>query len=159
MCRLGISIQKVLDFFHIISAGAVCFARGLNDTPKIAGLLVAINTLNIEYGMVFIAVGMGIGGILHSKSIAQTMSKKITKINHGQGFSANIVTSFLVIFASKFGIPVSTTHVSVGSIFGIALINKSSNPTMIKSIILSWIVTLPAGMFFSALCYFLITKI
>jgi len=152
----GFSIQKVLDGAHILSAAAVSFARGLNDTPKIAGLLVAAHSLDIKYGMIAIAVGMAIGGLLNSKLVAQTMSKKITKLNHGQGLCANLVTSFLVIIASKFGIPVSTTHVSVGSIFGIGMISKNYNSKVIKSILLSWVVTLPIGMFFSAICYFLI---
>mgnify|MGYP000063289249 CR=1 FL=1 len=152
----GFSIQKLLDSAHIVSAAAVSFARGLNDTPKIAGLLVAAQGLDIKFGMIAIAVGMAIGGLLNSKLVAQTMSKKITKLNHGQGLCANLVTSFLVIVASKFGIPVSTTHVSVGSIFGIGMISKNYNSKVIKSILLSWVVTLPIGMFFSAICYFII---
>jgi len=152
----GFSIQKLLDSAHILSAAAVSFARGLNDTPKIAGLLVAAQGLDIKFGMISIAVGMAIGGLLNSKLVAQTMSKKITKLNHGQGLCANLVTSFLVIVASKFGIPVSTTHVSVGSIFGIGMISKNYNSKVIKSILLSWVVTLPIGMFFSAICYFII---
>jgi len=155
----GFGVQKVLDILHITSAAAVSFARGLNDTPKIAGLLVAAHTLDIAYGMVAIAVGMAIGGLLNSKGVAQTMSKKITKLNHGQGFCANLVTSFLVVIASKFGIPVSTTHVSVGSIFGIGIISKNYDSKVMKNIILSWVVTLPIGMAFSAVCYVLISQV
>jgi len=154
----GFSLQKFLDAAHILSAAAVSFARGLNDTPKIAGLLVAAHSLDIKYGMIAIAVGMALGGLLNSRLVAQTMSKKITKLNHGQGLSANLVTSFLVIVASKFGIPVSTTHVSVGSIFGIGIISKNYDSKVIKSILLSWVVTLPIGMFFSAICYFIVTS-
>ena len=112
----GISVQKVLDAAHVVSGAAVSFARGLNDTPKIAGLLVAAQAFDIRMGMVAIAIGMAIGGLLSARRVAETISNKITEINHGQGFSANLVTSFLVIVASNFGVPVSTTHVSVGSI-------------------------------------------
>jgi inorganic phosphate transporter, PiT family len=152
----GISSQKLLDAAHIISAAAVSFARGLNDTPKIAGLLVAVQTLDINFGMVGIAIGMAIGGLLNARSVAETMSKKITELNHGQGFSANLVTSFLVIVASKFGVPVSTTHVSVGAIFGIGLVSKKSNSKVIRSILMSWVITLPVAMSFSAIIYWLI---
>lgn len=155
----GIFIQKILDIAHIISAMAVSFARGLNDTPKIAGLLVAVNSLNINYGMIAIAIGMAMGGLLNARRVAETMSKKITEINHGQGFSANLVTSFLVIIASKFGVPVSTTHVSVGAIFGISLISKKSDTKVIRSIIFSWLITLPIAMLFSALVYWLVSEI
>lgn len=149
----GISMQKLLDVAHILSAAAVSFARGLNDTPKIAGLLVAVESFDIHYGMTVIAIGMAIGGLLNARRVAETMSKKITEINHGQGFSANLVTSFLVIVASKFGIPVSTTHVSVGAIFGIGMISKKRNPKVIRNIIFSWLITLPVAMIFSASVY------
>jgi PiT family inorganic phosphate transporter len=150
---LGFSMQKLLDSAHIMSGAAVSFARGLNDTPKIAGLLVAIKVLNIDFGMIAIALGMAIGGLLNSKKVAVTMSKKITTLNPGQGFSANLVTSFLVIVASKFGVPVSTTHVSVGSLFGIGLVSHNHNASVIKNILWSWVITLPVSMFFSAVFY------
>ena len=153
----GFNLQTVLDRLHIVSGAAVSFARGLNDTPKIAGLLVAAKTLNIKYGMIAIAVGMAIGGLLNSRRVAETMSLKITEINHGQGFSANLVTSFLVIVASKFGVPVSTTHVSVGSIFGIGMVSKKRDPKVVMSIILSWVITLPTAMLFSAFVYYFLT--
>jgi len=149
----GIPIQKFLDVAHVLSGAAVSFARGLNDTPKIAGLLVAAQAFDIRFGMLAIAIGMAIGGVLNAHRVAETMSKKITEINHGQGFSANLVTAFLVIVASKFGVPVSTTHVSVGSIFGIGMVSNNQNTRVIKSIILSWVITLPVAMTFSALVY------
>ncbi len=113
---LGMNCQKLLDYFHFCSAGVVSFARGLNDTPKIVALLLLIKGLSIHWGMTAVAVGMAAGGLLNARKVAETMSNKITKLNHGQGFTANLVTGFLVIFASRFGVPVSTTHVSVGSI-------------------------------------------
>ncbi len=149
----GVFVQKLLDLAHIVSAFAVSFARGLNDTPKIAGLLVAIDGFDIEDGMVALAFGMAIGGLLNAHRLADTMAKKITSINHGQGFSANLVTSFLVIVASKMGVPVSTTHVSVGAIFGIGFVNKKANIGLIRNIVLSWIITLPVAMWFSAAVY------
>jgi len=155
----GVSAQKLLDAAHILSAAAVSFARGLNDTPKIAGLLVAAKTFDIRFSMVAIAIGMAIGGLLNARRVVKTISNKITELNHGQGFSANLVTSFLVIVASNFGVPVSTTHVSVGSIFGIGMVSKKSDTKVIKSILLSWLITLPVAMVFSAFIYWVISLI
>ena len=149
--------SKLLDIAHTTSGAAVSFARGLNDTPKIAGLLVAAEALDISFSMIIIAIAIAIGGLLNARRVAETISHKITEINHSQGFSANLVTSFLVIIASKFGIPVSTTHVSVGSIFGIGMISGNANAKVIGSIILSWLITLPVAIFFSALMYYLIS--
>ncbi len=152
----GMQLQRLLDSAHIFSAAAVSFARGLNDTPKIAGLLVAANLFDIRYGLILVGVFMAMGGLLNARRVAETMSKKITTINHGQGLSANLVTSFLVIVASKFGVPVSTTHVSVGALFGIGVVSRQQNTKTIKSILLSWLITLPVAMVFSATIFWLI---
>ncbi len=153
----GISLQGLLDTGHAISAATVSFARGLNDTPKIAGLLVAANAFDIRWGMVAIATGMAVGGLLNARRVAETISNKITQLNHGQGFTANLVTGLLVIFASHVGIPVSTTHVSVGAIFGIGLVNGSHDARVIKGILLSWLITLPIALIFSAAAYVIIS--
>lgn len=154
----GMSCQKLLDYFHFCSAGVVSFARGLNDTPKIVALLLLIKGLSIHWGMAAVAVGMAAGGLLNARRVAETMSNKITKLNHGQGFTANLVTGFLVIFASRFGVPVSTTHVSVGSIFGIGLASKRINTGIMLEIILSWLITLPVAAVFSGVAYWILIR-
>ena len=106
---LGVDAARTLDLLHYFSAGAVGFARGLNDTPKIVALLLAAQALSPNVGLVLVAVIMAVGGIINSRSVAETMSQKITAMNAGQGFTANLVTSFLVAVASRFGLPVSTT--------------------------------------------------
>lgn len=153
---LGFNSQKILDKLHYISAGAVSFARGLNDTPKIVALLLVINVFSLKWGIFIVGLAIAIGGLLNAKRVAFTMSKDITKMNHGQGFSANLVTAFMVIFASGWGIPVSTTHVSCGSLFGVGFINKKANVSVIKQIILAWILTLPLAAIISGICFFLI---
>ncbi|MBS1259658.1 MAG: hypothetical protein MAG551_02733 [Candidatus Scalindua arabica] len=154
----GMNCQKLLDYFHFCSAGVVSFARGLNDTPKIVALLLLIKGLSIHWGMTAVAVGMAVGGLLNARKVAETMSNKITKLNHGQGLTANLVTGFLVIFASRFGVPVSTTHVSVGSIFGIGLASKRINTGIMLEIILSWFITLPVAAVFSGGAYWILVR-
>ena len=73
------------------------------------------------------------------------MSKKISKMNDGQALTANLVTSMLVIGASRLGMPVSTTHVSVGAITGIGLVNGSADRSVLSAILLSWLMTLPVA--------------
>lgn len=102
-----------------------------------------------------LAAAMAIGGLLNARKVAATMSKKISKFNHGQGFTANVITGALVIAASAFGLPVSTTHVSVGSIYGIGIVNKTANNKEISKIVLSWVLTLPIAALLSALFYFI----
>lgn len=150
---LNIDSNKILDSLHYISSGIVSFARGLNDTPKIVGLLIIINTINIKWSMISVAIIMALGGLINAKKVGETMSNKITKMNSGQGFTANIITGLLVTTASVHGLPVSTTHVSVGSLFGIGTVTKKANYKVIGKIILSWILTLPIAAIMSALIF------
>jgi inorganic phosphate transporter, PiT family len=102
---------------------------------------------------------MAIGGLIHSRRIAETMSHQITEMNHGQAFSANLATGILVIAANAFGLPVSTTHVSVGSLFGIGIATGQANPRVMRNIALSWLVTLPCAALFSAGVYALLRQL
>jgi PiT family inorganic phosphate transporter len=152
---LGINSQKLLDFGHYLSAGVVSFARGLNDTPKIVGLLIIMNAIDIKWGMISVAIAIALGGLINAKKVGEMMSKKITPMSSGQGFTANLVTGLLVKTASIHGLPVSTTHVSVGSIFGIGTVTKKANLKVVRNILLSWLLTLPIAAICSAIVYWL----
>ena len=149
----GITAQKLIDAVHYLSAIAVSFARGLNDTPKIVGLMLVIKALDIRVSMVAVAAAMALGGWINARKVAETMSKKISTMNDGQALTANLVTAFLVIFASRLGMPVSTTHVSVGAITGIGIVNGSANKSVVGSILMSWLLTLPIAAALSAMAY------
>jgi inorganic phosphate transporter, PiT family len=152
---LGLTSQQVVDAAHFLSAGTASFARGLNDTPKIAALLLLWKTLDIRCGFAAVATAMAIGGLLNATKVAETMSEKITPLNHGQGFTANLTTAILVVLASLFGLPVSTTHVSVGSLFGIGLTTGKANVWMMSAIAFSWLVTLPCAAVIGGTIYWL----
>jgi inorganic phosphate transporter, PiT family len=153
---LGVSSQNVVNGLHYLSAIAVSFARGLNDTPKIIGLLLVVKALDVRFGMLAVALAMALGGLLNARKVAETMSKKISKMNDGQALTANLVTAFMVLFASRFGMPVSTTHVSVGAISGIGLVNGSADKKMISAILMSWVMTLPIAAAIAAISYVLL---
>lgn len=153
---LGIEAGPVLDGLHYLSGGAVGFARGLNDTPKIVALLIAGEAIHPTLGLALVAIVMALGGIVNARKVAETMSQKITRMNPGQGFTANLVTAILVTCASRLGLPVSTTHVSVGSLFGIGVINGTARWKMIFSILLAWVTTMPTGIMLAATAYFVL---
>jgi PiT family inorganic phosphate transporter len=156
---LGLSSQHLMDGAHFLSAGVVSFARGLNDAPKIVAMLLLLPALELRWAFFAVAMTMAIGGLIHSRRIAETMSHQITEMNHGQAFSANLATGILVIAASAFGLPVSTTHVSVGSLFGIGIATGQANPRVMRNIALSWLVTLPCAALFSAGVYALLRQL
>jgi PiT family inorganic phosphate transporter len=149
----GINGQRLLDIGHFISAGAVSFARGLNDTPKLVALGLAVSVLDLAWSVVLVALFMALGGVMHSRKIAETVGKRITPMDSDQGFVANLATSFLVIVASKWGLPVSTTHVSCGALFGIGIANGQARWPMIRTILLAWVLTLPTAGFLSGASY------
>ncbi|MCP4203420.1 MAG: inorganic phosphate transporter, partial [bacterium] len=140
----GIRAQGAVDFVHYLSAGAVCFARAVNDTPKIAALLFGVVALGSSLTtpvLGAVALAMAAGGWLHSRKVAETMSKHITELNTGQGLTANLMTAVLVLGASRIGVPVSTTHVSCGAIFGIGLVNGKLEWSTIGKIAATWLTT------------------
>jgi inorganic phosphate transporter, PiT family len=153
---LGLHFQSVLDKLHILSAAVLSFSRGLNDTPKLVSLLLICNFFELKVNVLILAVLIAAGGVLNGKRIANTMSKKITRMNHGQGFTANLITSVLMITATRLGLPAAITHISVGSIYGVSLVNKTANNKEISKIALSWVLTLPIAGVLSALFYYII---
>jgi PiT family inorganic phosphate transporter len=154
----GLQVQMLLNGFHFLSGGMVSFARGLNDTPKIVALLAASPFLSPSVGLTLVGLAMALGGIFNGRRVAHTMSRRITGMNDGQGFSANAVTAFLVLVASRFGLPVATTHVACGSLFGIGLLNGQARWGVIASILQAWVTTLPLGGLLGAAVYSCITQ-
>ncbi|HET8701049.1 MAG TPA: anion permease [Nitrococcus sp.] len=155
---VGIETGRALDVLHYLSAGAVSFARGVNDTPKIAAILLIVPGIGANVGIIITAVAMAAGGLLSARRVAETMAHKITAMNAGQGFTANLVTSLLVIVASRFGLPVSTTQVSVGALFGIGTVTRQAQWKTISGVVLSWIITLPVAAALSAAVYFIVSR-
>ncbi|MGH9363150.1 MAG: inorganic phosphate transporter, partial [Thermoanaerobaculia bacterium] len=129
---LGVSTQQLLDAAHYLSAGAVSFARGLNDTPKIVALVLFIEAIDLRAGMFAVALAMAAGGLLNARRVARTMSCRIAAMNDGQAFAANLVTASLVILASRLGLAVSTTHVAVGAIAGVGIANDSADRRIVS---------------------------
>ncbi len=149
----GINAQTVVDTLHYLSAGAVCFSRAVNDTPKIAALLLVLGHLDKYIALGCVALAMALGGMLQSRKIAETMGKRITTLNSGQGLCANLVTALLVLFASRLGVPVSTTHVSCGAIFGIGVVERNAQWKTITAVLATWITTLPLAALVGAMLY------
>lgn len=139
------SLERLSKPLHIFSGSAVCFSRAVNDTPKIASIALIGGSSGMSTGMTYAAIGlvMTIGGLLFVRRIAEVMSQQITKMNAAEGLTGNLVTAFLVIIASKMGLAVSTTHVSVGALFGIGAENGKADKRKVIEIVLSWVLTLP----------------
>lgn len=145
---LGVSAASLLDTAHGFSASLTSFARGMNDAPKLAAIVIGITAWSsagpaVAIGLV--AVAMAVGGILGARRVEPTMSEGITSMNAGSAATANGVAAVLVIMASLWALPVSTTHVTCGAIFGIGAAHRQARGRMIGGILLAWGATLPVA--------------
>ncbi len=144
---------RTLDALHFLSAGAVGFARGLNDIPKMAALLLGVGWLSGEAGPLAIVIAMTLGGLISARRVAETLAHKITDLNPGQGFAANLATALLVTTASLHALPVSTTHVSVGALLGIGVTTRQAKWRTVIPVLAAWVVTLPCAALLAALLF------
>lgn len=153
---LGINCAAGLDSAHYFSAGLMSFARGLNDTPKIAALFLIAPEVTPFGALALCGVSIAIGGVISSRRVAETMSHRITPMNAGQGFTASLITALTVLGASRLGLPVSTTHVSCGSLFGLGTVTRQAKWSSITRILLAWAVTLPIAAALAAMLFSLL---
>lgn len=142
--------SAVLDGLHIASAAAVCFARAVNDTVKVAAILVAAGLLGAPINLVVCSAAVVAGGAVWSRRVAMTMSKRITPMSAGEALGANLTTAAIVLAASPLGLPVSTTHVSCAAIGGIGAANRSLVRATATQILLAWLGTLPLAALIAA---------
>ena len=157
------SVAKLsaVDSLHWLSSGATSFFRGMNDTPKIlaigitASLAIGISTTSMY---VLVAFAMAIGGLFGGFRVVETLAHKVTPLKPDNGFAANIVTAILVGLASRWAMPVSTTHVSSGAIFGTGIGSKDRRLRLkvVGEILLAWAITLPISGFLGGAAFALL---
>ncbi len=154
-------VRRLWVVLHWLSSGATSFARGLNDTPKIAAfLLLAVapgvsgsTQMNFNTAIVMVTLAMGFGSLWGGFRVLNVLARRVTAMDAMQGLVANAGTSLLVLAASPLGLPVSTTHVSTGALMGIRFAEKNHAPQSdaLRAILLAWVVTLPVAAALGAL--------
>ena len=151
--------ESQFAYLMIFTSCAVAFAHGSNDVANAIGPLAAINQatsqlLNQPYSLetplwvLFLgAAGIVLGLATLGYRVMKTIGEKIVKLTPSKGFSAQLAAALTVVIASQLDMPVSTTHTLVGAVIGIGLVEGASaiNFNSVRTIILSWVVTLPAG--------------
>lgn len=164
-------VEKIFIYLQIIVACFMAFAHGSNDVANAIGPLSAIvnllsgksiygysvSTLLLFLGGVGIVAGLATWGW----RVIETVGKKITELTPSRGFSAGFGAAITIVLASKLGLPISTTHVLVGAVLGVGFARGigAINLNTIRDIVISWIVTVPAGAALSVLFFFLFRAI
>ena len=147
---LRLDAQKL----HWLSSGAVGFARGLNDGPKlvalaafVAGAYVSLNAL-----LLCVALAMFAGSLYAGRRVARVLAEGVVRMDHREGLLANLTTALLVGAGANFGLPMSTTHVSTGAIAGVAGTDAGRlNHRTVRDLLFAWTLTpLAAGLIAAA---------
>ena len=155
----SVNSESQFAYLMIFTSCAVAFAHGSNDVANAIGPLAAINqatnqllnqpyTLDTPLWILFLgAVGIVIGLATLGYRVMKTIGENIVKLTPSKGFSAQLAAALTVVIASQLDMPVSTTHTLVGAVIGIGLVEGAStiNFNSVRTIVLSWVVTLPAG--------------
>lgn len=164
------SVENLFAILMIFTAAAMAFAHGSNDVANAVGPLAAIASVISSGGEVakqsmlppwiLILGGIGIvfGLATYGFKVMATIGKKITELTPSRGFAAELGAASTVVFASTWGLPISTTHTLVGAVLGVGLARGigALNLKVVGNIFMSWIVTLPAGAGFAIIFFFIL---
>ena len=168
--------EKIFVYLQILSACTVAFAHGANDVANAVGPLMGVITvlqkgvvqakseLSGEWVMIILGLG-GIGIVIGLATwgwrVIETIGKKITELTPTRGFSAEFGAAITILVASRAGLPISTTHTLVGAVLGVGLARGigALNLRVVRDIIVSWVVTLPAGAFLTIMFFFIFKAI
>jgi PiT family inorganic phosphate transporter len=160
--------EKTFRGLHLVSAATYSIGHGLNDAQKtmgiIAVLLYSTGHLHGEFHVphwvaISCYIAIGLGTLTGGWRIIETMGTRITKLSQHQGFSASAGGSVMLIAASWFGIPVSTTHTITGCVIGAGVARRASAVRwgVAGNVMTAWVITIPASATVAALFYWLTT--
>ena len=134
------SVNKLFTPALIFGAALLSFAHGANDVSNAIGPLAAINDAIMHGGtsvkasvpfwiMVVGAIGIVIGLILYGPRLIKTVGSEITELDQMRAFSVAMATAVTVIIASQMGLPVSSTHIAIGGVFGVGFLREALDMT------------------------------
>lgn len=162
-----LKVEKIFGYLQIMSASMMAFAHGANDVANAIGPLsaaVAILTTGLyavespvpTWALALGGVGIVIGLATWGWRVIETIGKKITELTPSRGFAAEFGAAATIAFASRLGMPISTTHTLVGAVLGVGFGRglEAVNLNTIRDILISWIVTVPMGALIAIILYY-----
>jgi PiT family inorganic phosphate transporter len=163
------NVETTFKVLMVVTACAMAFAHGSNDVANAIGPVAAvvsiINTGEIAqtapvsiYILLLGGVGIVVGLATYGKRVMATVGNKITELTPSRGFAATLAAASTVVLASGTGLPISTTHTLVGAVLGVGIARGigALNLGVIRSIFMSWIITLPVGAALAVVFYFIL---
>ena len=193
LCGVGLLLTLKTRFVQIthfstalkllFGVALLCFAHGANDVANAVGPLAAIvSTLATEssiatkvsiplWVMVVGAIGIALGLFLFGPKLINTVGQKITRLNAPRAYCVALSSAITVLIATTLGLPVSSTHIAIGAIFGVGFLreylenpnSKLNEKTMSKRMLVrrkflfsiagAWLITVPASAIIASLIY------
>ncbi len=158
--------ESLFAYLQIMTACYVAFAHGANDVANAVGPLAAIFAVvktktvaaQVQVPLWMLAIGgIAVGGGLFAfgTRVMETIGKNITEITPVRGFCAEFGAATTILVCSRMGLPISTTHVLVGSVVGIGVVRgmEALDLRLIKNILISWFITLPFTIILAIIIY------
>jgi PiT family inorganic phosphate transporter len=162
------TVERVFAVLMVITACGMAFAHGSNDVANAIGPLAAVigvaTTGSIAaksalpiWVLVIGGVGIVIGLATFGRHVIATVGKKITQLTPSRGFAAELAAATTIVIASGTGMPISTTHTLVGAVLGVGLARgiDAIDLRVVARILVSWVVTIPAGAFLAIVFFFI----
>lgn len=164
------NVEKLFSVLMLMTACAMAFAHGSNDVANAIGPLASVAAILTSNGempagelsfpswvLLLGALGMVVGLATFGYKVMNTVGSGITALTPSRGFAAQLATAGTVVLASGTGLPISTTQTLVGAIMGVGLARgiAAINLNIVRNIVVSWVVTVPAGAFFAIIVYFI----
>ncbi|KFZ28482.1 inorganic phosphate transporter PiT family protein [Pseudidiomarina atlantica] len=164
------NVEKVFAILMVVTACAMAFAHGSNDVANAIGPLAAVVSVVNSGGEIASkaqlawwvlpvgAFGIVLGLAMLGKRVIATIGKGITHLTPSRGFAAELAAASTVVIASGTGLPISTTQTLVGAVLGVGMARgiAALNLGVVRNIVVSWVVTLPAGAVMSIIFFFII---
>ncbi len=166
------NVEKIFSVLMLLTACAMAFAHGSNDVANAIGPLAAVASI-VDSGelsqksalplwILFVGgVGIVLGLAMYGRKVIATVGTKITELTPSRGFCCEVSAATTVVLASGIGLPISTTHTLVGAVLGVGMARGISalNLGVIRSIFMSWVITLPIGAGLAIIFFFMLKGI
>jgi PiT family inorganic phosphate transporter len=167
------NVEKIFTVLMVFTACAMAFAHGSNDVANAIGPLAAVISI-VENGgevaqkstlpvwvLILGGGGIVIGLVTYGHKVIATVGTGITKLTPSSGFAATLAAATTVVLASRTGLPISTTHTLVGAVLGVGVARgiAALNLKVIRTIFMSWVITLPAGAILSIIIFYILKAI
>lgn len=164
------NVEKVFAVLMVVTACAMAFAHGSNDVANAIGPLSAVVATVSSAGEIAAkshidwwvlplgAIGIVLGLAIMGHKVMATVGTGITQLTPSRGFAAQLATASTVVIASGTGLPISTTQTLVGAIMGVGLARgiAAINLGVVRNIVISWVITLPAGGILAIVIFYLL---